>query len=311
VRPLKERFMPSGLLILLTLLAAQPQLSPVRAGDYTRQLTVGGLKRTYHIHVPPGYDPRKPAPVVVVLHGALMNGPIMEWFCGVSKKADEAGFIAVYPDGTGPGGSLCTWNAGVFPGKLNPRRADDVAFIGSLLDQLPYLVHVDRKRVYVAGMSNGAMMAYRLAIEMPQRIAAVCAISGVLALEKAEPPSPMPILHIHGTKDGLVPFEGTKNGAGPYQFCSVDETLQHWIKVNGCSERPKVTELPTVKDELQVVRKDYGNGKEMAPVVLYVINGGGHTWPGMQRHASFLGAATMNLSANDVMWDFFRRFRLK
>ncbi len=303
--------MSSGLLILIAVLAAGPQLSPLRAGDYTRHTTVGELQRTYHVHVPPGYDPRKPAPVVLVLHGALMNGPIMEWFCGVSKKADEAGFIAVYPDGTGPGGSLFTWNAGVFPGKLNPKRADDVAFIGKLLDELPYLLRVDRKRVYVAGMSNGAMMAYRLAVEMPQRFAALCAISGTLALEHAEPRVPMPILHMHGTKDGLIPFEGTKDGGGPYRFPSVEETLRHWLKVNHCSETPKVTELPATRDKIQVVRKAYRGGTEKAPVILYVIEGGGHTWPGMQRHAAFLGATTLNLVANDVMWDFFRQFKLK
>jgi polyhydroxybutyrate depolymerase len=303
--------MPNGWLILLALIAAHPQLSSLPAGDHACQLTIGELKRTYHVHVPPGYDPRKPAPVVLVLHGALMNGPIMEWFCGVSKKADEAGFIAVYPDGTGPGGTLYTWNAGVFPGNLNPKRADDVAFIGTLLDELPYLVHVDRKRVYVAGMSNGAMMAYRLAVEMPKRIAAVCAIAGVVALEHAEPKSPMPILHIHGTRDSLVPYDGTKNGGGPYRFPSVDETIQLWTKVNGCSNTPKVTELPRTADKIPVLRKDYSTGKEKAPVVLYVVEGGGHTWPGMQRHALFLGATTLNLSANDVMWDFFRQFALK
>lgn len=303
--------MPSGLLMLIALIAAGPQLTALRPGDYTRQLSVGGLERTYHVHVPPGYDPRKPAPVVLVLHGALMNGPIMEWFCGVSKKADEAGFIAVYPDGTGPGGKLYTWNAGSFPGKLNPKAADDVAFIGKLLDELPQLLPVDRKRIYLSGMSNGAMMAYRLAVELPNRFAAVCAISGTLALEDAEPKTPMPILHMHGTKDGLVPFDGTMKGGGPFRFPSVAETLRHWIKVNRCSATPKVTELPTTRDKLQVVRKDYRSGTEKAPVVLYVIDGGGHTWPGMQRHAAFLGATTLNLVANDVMWEFFRQFRLK
>ncbi len=120
----------------------------------------------------------------------------------------------------------------------------------------------------------------------------------------------MPILHIHGTKDGLIPFEGTKNG-GPYPFPSVDETLGHWLKVNRCRETPKVTKLPATRDKLQVVRKDYRSGTEKAPVILYVIEGGGHTWPGMQRHAAFLGATTLNLSANDAMWDFFRQFKLK
>jgi polyhydroxybutyrate depolymerase len=250
-------------------------------------------------------------PVVLVLHGAVMNGPLMEWFCGMSKKADEAGFIAVYPNGTGPAGALLTWNAGLFPGGLNPNRTDDVAFIRKVLDDLATVVSIDRKRVYASGMSNGGMMAYRLAVEMPDRIAAVAVVCGILCVENAEPKCPVPVLHFHGTKDGLIPFEGTKNGGGPYRFPSVMENLKIWCKSNGCSDTPTETELPTKEDKLKVIRKDFRTGEEKAPVILYVIEGGGHTWPGMERHAAFLGATTKNISANDLMWDFFRRFSLK
>jgi polyhydroxybutyrate depolymerase len=303
-----ELRMQSGLLLFISFLFAHPQLLPLGAGEHLRHLTQGELKRSYLVHIPPSYDGKKPMPVVVVLHGAAMNGPIMEWFCGLSKKADEAGFIAVYPDGTGPGGTFLTWNAGVFPGKLNPNRPDDVAFIGQVLDSLAAVVRMDRKRVYAAGISNGAMMAYRLAAEMPERFAAIAAIAGVLCVENPDLKQPMPILHFHGTKDGLVPFEGTK---GPFRFPSVMENLAKWLKVNGCSETPKVTELPAKDEKLRVIRKDYNGGDEKAPVVLYMIEGGGHTWPGMQRHALFLGATAMSISANDLMWEFFRQFALK
>ena len=240
-----------------------------------------------------------------------MNGPIMEWFCGVSKKADEAGFIAVYPDGTGPGGTLFTWNAGVFPGKLNPKRADDVAFIGKLLDELPYLLRVDRKRVYVAGMSNGAMMAYRLAVEMPNRFAALAPSPERWPWRTPSRRAPMPILHIHGTKDGLVPFEGTKKPADRIAFRAWRKRYGIGSRSTGATRRRKSrTCLPRGTSSTSCVKTSVAaQGK--APVVLYVIEGGGHTWPGMQRHAAFLGATTLNLSANDVMWDFFRQFKLK
>ncbi len=302
--------MPTGMLLFLAVLVVQPQLRPLSAGDSTRQLVQGELKRSYKVHIPPSYDGKNPLPVVLVLHGAAMNGPIMEWFCGLSKKADEAGFIAVYPNGTGPGGTLLTWNAGAFPGALNPQRADDVAFIRNVLDDLAVAARVDRKRVYAAGISNGAMMAYRLAAEMPERIAAIAAVAGVMCLDKPEPKRPMPILHFHGTRDALVPFEGTKS-TGPFRFPSVMDNVQLWVKVNGCAESPKETELPLKDDKLQVVRKDYSTPSAKAPVILYVVEGGGHTWPGMERHAAFLGATTLNISANDVIWDFFRQFALK
>jgi len=105
-------------LAFLTLAFAQP--APLGPGDHARSLTVGGLKRTCLVHVPKGHDPKKPTPVVLALHGAAMNGPMMVWFSGLNKKADEAGFVVVYPSGT-----FLTWNAGRAWGKGG--KADDVA----------------------------------------------------------------------------------------------------------------------------------------------------------------------------------------
>jgi polyhydroxybutyrate depolymerase len=306
-----EMAMFTGLLTLVVMGGAHPQLESLAPGDHKRKLMMGELTRSYHIHIPPTYDPRKPAPVVLVLHGAGMNGAMMEWFCGLSMKADQAGFIAVYPNGTGLGGTLLTWNAGMFPGGLNTTRADDVAFLGKVLDDLATVVCVDDKRVYAAGISNGGMMAYRLAVEMPGRFAAIASVAGVTCLEKPEPKSPIPILHIHGTKDILVPFEGTKEGGGPFRFPAIEESLKLWCKLNGCSESPEATVLEAKHDKLKVIRKDYCTGKEKAPVILYVVEGGGHTWPGIDRHARFLGDNTHNIDANDLLWDFFRQFTLK
>src|SRR6516162_9344834 len=104
----------------------------LRLGDYTRTLMMGEQKRTYLVHVPKHYDPTKSVPVVLALHGSRMNGSMMVWFSGLTKKSDEAGFIVVYPNGTGKGSSL-RWNAG---GKVSAGGADDVTFIGKLLDDL-------------------------------------------------------------------------------------------------------------------------------------------------------------------------------
>lgn len=119
----------------------------IGSGDHSRSLMMGEQERSYLIHVPKNYDPEKPTPVVLALHGAAMNGSMMVWFTGLNEKADEAGFIVVYPSGTGIG-PFRTWNAGGFNGTWAEGRADDVAFLGKLLDELGQMVTVDSKRVY-------------------------------------------------------------------------------------------------------------------------------------------------------------------
>src|SRR4051794_14692750 len=109
---------------------------PLGSGDHTRTVMMGKQKRTYLVHVPKSYDPKKPAPIVLALHGALMNGPMMVWFSGLNKTSDKAGFIVVYPSGTGSDPFLF-WNAGGFKGK-----ADDVAFIRKVLDDLGAVVKI-------------------------------------------------------------------------------------------------------------------------------------------------------------------------
>jgi polyhydroxybutyrate depolymerase len=267
---------------------------------------VGGQERTCLVHIPKGYDPKKPTPVVLALHGAAMNGPMMVWFSGLNKKSDEAGFIVVYPSGTGIG-PFCTWNAGSFGGKT----ADDVAFIGKLLDDLAAVVSVDEKRVFACGMSNGGMMCYRLAAELSERIAAIAPVAGTIAIDESTPKRPVPVIHFHGTKDNLVPFEAAKGKKSFPKLKDVEESILTWVKLNGCEPEPKTDTLSKDGDEMKVTRTRYGGGKDGAEVVLIVIDGGGHTWPGQQPPVEFIGKSAANISANDLMWDFFQRHSLK
>ena len=189
------------------LLTADPMLKP---GNHTRTLKVDGQDRSYLVHIPAKYDGKTPTPVVLALHGAAMNGPMMAVFCGLNKKADEAGFIVVYPSGGTGMGIFLVWNAGSVVSKDRP---DDVAFIRKALDDLGGVVKVDPKRVYATGMSNGGMMCYRLAAELSDRIAAVAPVSGTMAIEKASPKRPVPLMHFHGTADTFVPFDGLRRRA--------------------------------------------------------------------------------------------------
>ncbi len=284
---------------------------PLAPGDHSRTLMMGEQKRTYLVHVPKGLNPKKPAPVVLALHGAGMNGSMMVWFSGLNKKSDEAGFIVVYPSGTGTGPFL-TWNAGGFKGKMAEGRPDDVAFMGKLLDDLATEVKVDDKRVYACGMSNGAMMCYRLAAELSDRIAAIAPVAGTIAIEESKPKRPVPVLHFHGTKDTFVPFEMPKGKAPRFmRLKGVEDSIQTWVKLNGCAGKPKTETISKEGDEMKVTRKTYTGGKDGSEVVLVVIEDGGHTWPGQQPPVGFIGKSAKNISANDLIWEFFQKHKLK
>jgi polyhydroxybutyrate depolymerase len=288
--------------LLLFLVTGKEALGP---GDHTRKVQVGEVTRSYLMHIPPSYDPKKKTPVVVAFHGAIMTPEMMTQFSGLNKKADEAGFIVVYPTGTGSGLFL-TWNAGGFWKIAN--NSDDVGFVNKLLDDLPRVANIDPKRIFATGVSNGAMMCYRVAAELSERIAAIAPVSGTMVSDDFKPKRPVPVMHFHGTADMLVPFgEAGKKTA----IRGVDDCLQMWIKVDGCPKEPTVKELPNRADKLHVTRKTYGPGKEGSEVILYTIEGGGHTWPGMPPPVEWIGRSTMNISANDLMWDFFKRHPLK
>jgi polyhydroxybutyrate depolymerase len=275
-------------------------------GDQLRRIEVGGRNRSYLVHLPPKHDPKKPAPVVLIFHGAATNASMMASFCGMNKKADEAGFVAVYPNGTGLGELLLTFNTW---DSLAKNKPDDVAFTAKLLDDLARTIAVDPNRVYATGMSNGGMMCYRLAAELSDRLAAIAPVAGTLAIEKCGPKRPVPVMHFHGTADTIVPFKGPNQQMPKFlKFKSVEDTVQTWVKLNGCPEKPKTADLPDVaKDGTTVTRKTYGPGRDGAEVVLYAIEGGGHTWPGQEPLVGFIGKSTKNINANDLIWEFFQR----
>lgn len=293
-------------MLLLALVLANPTI--LGPGDHTRALMMGEQERSYLIHVPKSYDSKKPTPVVLALHGAAMNGPMMAWFSGLNKKSDTAGFIVVYPSGTGTEPFL-TWNAGGF---RRANKADDVAFIGKLLDDLATMLNVDQKRVYVCGMSNGGIMSYRLAAELSDRIAAIAPVAGTIAIEESHPKRPVPVIHFHGTQDTFVPFERLKGKTPSFmRFKSVEDSIQTWVKLNGCQEKPRTETISKDSDEMKVARKTYGGSKDGAEVVLVIIEGGGHTWPGQPPPVGFIGKSAKNLSANDLMWEFFQKHPMK
>ncbi len=279
----------------------------------THTLQVDGRERSYRLHLPADYDGMHPLPAVLALHGATSNGRLMEVFSGLSEYADRAGFCAAYPNGTGNLPNVLTWNGGTCCGYALKNHVDDVAFIAALLDDLAARVPLDPRRLYVAGMSNGAQMAYRLACELSDRIAAVAAVAGPMGVDGCRPGRPIPVLHIHGTDDAFAPFHGGRGPRSVYgtDFRSVEDTIQTWVRINGCPATPAVYEEPErVADGTRIVRQVFGPGQAGVEVVLIVVEGGGHTWPGRPPLPAALGKSTANLDANETIWAFFERHPL-
>ncbi len=303
-----------GLMVCLACAQELPmRTEPLGPGDHTRKLTVGELNRSYLVHIPSNYDPKKQTPVVLAFHGGGANAANMVVFSGLNRKSDEAGFIVVYPSGTGRVDQFLTFNGGNCCGYAMNNRVDDVEFTRQLLDDLAKFANIDPKRVFATGMSNGGIMSYLLASELSDRIAAIAPVSGPMGTDACNPKRPVSVIHFHGTDDEHAPFKGGK-GKGPSgtDFKSVEHSIQAWVKANGCENQPVVSKLPdSAKDGTTVTRKTYRSGNEDSEVVLILIEGGGHTWPGKDARLKALGKSTKNISANDLMWEFFEKHPMK
>jgi len=283
-----------------------------RRADVPHTLEFAGRKRFYIVHVPKNYNPAKPAPVVLALHGAAMNGTMMVGFTGLNETSERNGFLAVYPSGTGTA-SFLTWNAGGFSGQFANNRPDDVGFINNLLDDLAKKYNIDQKRIFACGMSNGGMMCYRLAAELSNRIAAVAPVAGTIAIDESKPTRPVPVMHFHGLKDRIVPYAFDKDKTPSFmRFKGVEDSVMTWVRINGCSDSAKPETISKPDSDMKVTRRTYSGGKNGSEVVLIVVEEGGHTWPGQrQTGLGFIGKSTIDISANDLMWDFFQKHPMK
>ena len=293
--------------------AASRVTNTLGPGDHTCTVVQGDLKRNYLVHIPKSHDPKVPASVVIAFHGGGANSENMVDFSGLNRKSEEAGFLVVYPSGTGRLEKLLTFNGGNCCGYAMNNKIDDVEFTRKVLDDLAKRLNVDQKRVYATGMSNGGIMSYLLASELSDRIAAIAPVGGPMGTEICKPSRPVSVLHFHGANDEFAPFKGGK-GKGPSgtNFYSVDHSIQNWVKANGCVKDPVVTKIPDkAGDGTSITRIAYGGGKEGSEVVLVRIEGGGHTWPGQEPRLKALGKSTKNISANDMMWEFFQRHPMK
>jgi len=281
---------------------ATPTARALSPGEVTRTLTHGGRERSYLVHVPPGYDPAQPTPVVLVFHGGGGNAENVRRMTGFDTVADTHGFIVVYPNGTGQRPDrLLTWNGGRCCAYAMEQNVDDVGFVKALLADLGTVANVDAQRIYATGMSNGAMMSYRLACELSDVIAAVGPVAATQNIDTCVPSRPVPVLHIHGDADQHAPYAGgvgAESLAG-VSFEAVETTIDFWVRHNGCAATPQVTRNGSIRHTV------YGGCKQGAAVELYTVVGGGHAWPGGQPGWRGGDEPTTELDASQVLWDFF------
>jgi polyhydroxybutyrate depolymerase len=305
----------------MNVLALALVLVSLGAGDHDRSLSFGPATRTYVVHVPPRVSEGRPLPVVLAFHGGGGNASGFKAYAGLDALADREGFVVVYPDGSGLlGRRLLTWNAGGCCGYAAAQNVDDVGFALAVLRDVARNVSIDPTRVYATGHSNGAMMAYRLAIEASDRIAAIAPVAGTMQAATFPPPRPMPVLQIHSVDDpralyagGLgPPFPGTQSRV---THRAVAPELAKWIAHDRCPAEPRTVEQRTAPHRgapdhtaTLLVWGPCAGGSE---VQLWKLTGAGHGWPGghIRLPETIMGPETVVIDAALEVWRFVSRFR--
>ncbi len=286
--------------------------------DYSGSILINGLQRNYLIHLPSSYDRNQQWPLVIILHGGGGEAWNMDPLTDFNTLADKEGFVIVYPDAYEH-----NWNDGRGESsiKSQAQNIDDVAFISALINRLEQDLSIDKKRIYATGISNGAIMSNRLGCELSDRIAAIATVAGNIPEKTATTWSPsraVSVLIINGTEDPLVPYNGglvsflsIKRG----KVISVADTVKFWVTCDGCPATPQIEQLPhlNANDSTSTDVERYTGCRDGTEVVLYRVNGGGHTWPGGHQYMSerFIGKTSRDFSATETIWQFFKLHPMK
>jgi polyhydroxybutyrate depolymerase len=311
----------AGLLGVAPAFGADPAPRFSAAGDHDLTLQVGSRTRTFLVHLPPRFAERGPLPVLVAFHGGGGSAQGFQKYAGLDAVADREGFVVIYPDGSGRlGRRLLTWNAGGCCGSAQRDRVDDVGFTIRVLGELARDLPLDRTRVYATGHSNGAMMAYRLAAEAAERIAAIAPVAGAMQLVVFAPARPMPVLHVHSVDDPRALYTGGLGPPFPFtrarvEHNAVEPTLARWAGFDGCAAEPSVVEERRAPDGGEgaghaAVLLDFAPCASGADVRLWKLKGAGHGWPGAPPvlGESVMGPETRVILAAEEVWRFLRGF---
>lgn len=259
-----------------------------------------GQTREYRLYIPEIYDDSRPTPLVFNLHGYTSNNEAQEAYGDFRPVADTANFIIVHPQGLNDDVGNPHWNT------FGTSSVDDVGFLSSLIDTVYANYNIDGNRIYSTGMSNGGFMSYKLSCLLSGRIAAIASVTGTMTFAEFDAcitNHPMPVMHIHGTADATVPYDGN------LFFMPVEDIIDHWVSFNECNPDPIITDVPDTDpdDGCTAEHYLYEGGLLGSTVELYKIDAGEHTWPG----AAFVTGVTNNdFNASAEIWRFFSQYTL-
>jgi polyhydroxybutyrate depolymerase len=260
-----------------------------RPGNYVVEVLSGGMQRQFILYVPESYDPEIPAPLVFNFHGAGSYASEHMYFSETAQKADEAGFILVYPDAVASAANWFFWSGDT--------GVDDVGFVQDMIRLTSDKLNIDPLRIYAIGYSNGGGMANRLACDLSGEIAAIAQVSGTYPFQDAcAPQRPVPVLTFHGTDDTILAYDGSPGGT-----LSARGWVTQWAARNGCASGPAVT-----FEQDEVTGETWGDCLDGADAALYTLDGLGHGWPRTEppeRPSAF--APETSIEVNDVIWSFF------
>lgn len=316
------RYFPHALLIAFIY-----TVNPVTAfgqGEASVQgLEHDGSERQFRIFQPSSHDPNSPLPLVVNIHGFSFDSGFQQESTQMNTVAEREGFIVAYPDAL---------NNDWFP--TLDAVAESTEFIAAMLDHIESVYSIDEERVYATGFSQGAQLSYALARAIPDRIAAIAPVSGTQP--KIDPgvelplwpDRPVPVLHIHGTADAVSPYDGGIPPFGGLDWQSAPGEVASWAEHNGCASNPTDSTLPNLEqaDQSSISLVHYSECAEYTDssgvareveTLLYQINHGGHNWPGDSPtswppldESPWFGTVNQDISASEVIWEFFDRHRL-
>lgn len=300
---------PGRMVVRAVLVLGLPVVSALLAsGSYyflnraSGTMVLAGQRREYLLYVPSSYNRSRPTPLVISLHGGGGWPGHQRDTSGWNRLAESQGFLVVYPAGSG---APRAWSVDRGTG-----LQDDVRFISDLIDTLEADYNIDPARIYANGLSNGGGMAFVLSCTLSDRIAAVGMVAAAYSLpwNWCTDPRPVPMIAFHGTSDALTPYHGGRSPVFPDSMIlpSIPTWMANWARRNRCGPNP--VESVVAAD---VTRLEYTNCADDAAVVLYTVQGGGHTWPGGKPMPEELAGFTSNgVDATSQMWAFFREHPL-
>lgn len=275
------------LVLLLALATAPAAAETIRLGD-----------RSYRIDLPA--NPQG-APIIIGLHGGGGSADQFARSSGLSRPANRQGYAVIYPEGTG---RAATWNGGYCCGSAQRNRVDDMAYLDAVIADATRRFGLNPERLYLTGMSNGAIMAETYAARHPGRVRAVAGVAGTMDTGRIRVKGPVPLLHIHGTADAMVPYAGGQGDSSLTRtnFASVASVEAAFLAPFPMLARTEHVIDPAA-DGMRVVERNYADGRGRVQVRIQTIEGGGHAWPGSRRAAR--QGATQDISATTEVLRFF------